>query len=224
MAKRPEDQRLAIERAQREGIKNIWIGGGDGSIRAAAANLVDTGIVLSILPLGTGNSLARELEIPLKLEDAIRFHLEESEARRIDVGVFNDQVFVNVATLGLTTNIMEEVQKSNKGLFGRLVYLPAVWRAVAESRSFSIKVETESGIYEGRALQFVAASTRLHGGPFPVSTDASIEDGKLSIYVLISKEENSLWRYGVGLLLHRQTKLPEVWNVEAHSVRKRSRF
>ena len=59
----------------------------------------------------------------------------------------------------------------------------------------------------------------MHGGPFPVSSDASIEDGKLSIYVLISKEENSLWRYGVGLLLHRQTKLPEVWNVEAISAK-----
>ena len=219
IAKKPSDQLAAINRAKNEGIKNIWIGGGDGSVRAAAGQLVDTDIVMSILPLGTGNSLARELEIPLNLDDAIRFHLQDSVARRIDVGVIDDQIFVNVTTLGLTTNIMEEVQKSNKSLFGRLVYLPAVWRAVADSRSFRIKVETEAGNYEGRALQFVAASTRLHGGSFPVSSDASIEDGKLSIYVLISKEENSLWRYGVGLLLHRQTKLPEVWNVEAISAK-----
>ena len=171
--------------------------------------------MMSILPLGTGNSLAHELGIPMKLEDAIQFHLKEGVPRRIDVGVFGDHVFVNVATLGLTTNIMEQVQKSNKGLFGRLVYLPAISKACAKTRSFKIKVETDSGTYEGRALQFVAASTRLHGGPFPVSEKASIDDGKLSIYVLTNKQENSLWRYGLALLFQRQTRLPEVWNVEA---------
>ena len=215
LTKKPNDMHAAIERAKKEGIKNIWIGGGDGTIRAAAALLVDTDIKMSILPLGTGNSLAHELEIPMKLEDAIKFHLEHAVERKIDVGVFGDDVFVNVATLGLTTNIMEEVKKSNKGLFGRLVYLPAVGKAVAETRSFKIKVETEAGNYEGRALQFVAASTRFHGGPFPVSEKASIDDGKLSIYVVTNKKENSLWRYGLALLLRRQTQLPEVWNVEA---------
>ena len=170
---------------------------------------------MSILPLGTGNSLAHELEIPMNLQEAINFHLSEAVPRKIDVGLFGDDVFVNVATLGLTTNIMEQVQQSNKGLFGRFVYLPAIGRACAQTRSFQIKVETEAGNYEGRALQFVAASTRFHGGPFPVSAKASIDDGKLSIYVLTNKEENSLWRYGLALLLGRQTQLPEVWTVEA---------
>lgn len=219
LATKPGDMAKAIERAKKEGIKNIWIGGGDGSIRAAASELVDTEIVLSILPLGTGNSLARELEIPLKLSDAIQFHLNDSEVRAIDVGLFQGKVFVNVATLGLTTNIMQEVQKSNKGLFGRLVYLPAVSKACSETRSFKIKVETDKGTYEGRALQFVAASTRLHGGPFPVSENAAIDDGELSIYVLTSKQENSLWRYGIALLLKRQTQLPEVWNVECRTAK-----
>ena len=219
LAKKPSDQLAAINRAKKEGIKNIWIGGGDGSVRAAAGQLVDTDIVMSILPLGTGNSLARELEIPLKLGDAIQFHLHEAEVRAIDVGIFQNEVFVNVATLGLTTNIMEEVQKSNKGLFGRLVYIPAISRACAETRSFKIRVETDSGTYDGRALQFVAASTRLHGGPFPVSDNAAIDDGQLSIYILTSTRENSLWRYGVALLLRQQTKLPEVWSVEAKSAK-----
>jgi diacylglycerol kinase (ATP) len=215
LASKPNDQKKAIERAKNEGIKDIGIGGGDGSVRAAAGYLVDTDIMMSILPLGTGNSLAHELEIPMKLEDAIKFHLNNAVPRKIDVGVFGDDVFVNVATLGLTTNIMEQVQKSNKGLFGRLVYLPAIGKACAQTRSFKMKVETEAGNFEGRALQFVAASTRFHGGPFPVSAKASIDDGKLSIYVLTNKQENSLWRYGLALLLRRQTQLPEVWNVEA---------
>ena len=215
LATKPAEQKAAIERAKKAGIKDIWIGGGDGSVRAAAGLLTDSDIKLTILPLGTGNALAHELEIPMKLEDAIKFHLNDAVERKIDVGTFDGGVFVNVATLGLTTHIMEEVQKSNKGLFGRLVYLPAVSKACAETRSFKIKIETDAGNYEGRALQFVAASTRFHGGPFPVSEKAAIDDGELSIYVLTNKQENSLWRYGIALLLGRQTKLPEVWNVEA---------
>ncbi|MBS1725791.1 MAG: hypothetical protein JST51_03665 [Armatimonadetes bacterium] len=214
LSRRPQDQHEAIERAKREGIENVWIGGGDGSVRAAASALAGTSVVLSILPLGTGNALAHELEIPMEIEAAIHFHLYEARIRYIDVGTFNDEVFVNVATLGLTSRIMEQVQASDKGTFGRLVYLPAVARAYSATRPFQIRVETNEGTFDGNAMQFVAASTRLHAGPFPVSRDAEIDDGRLSIYVVEATTQKNLMRYGAALLLGQQTRLPEVWNVE----------
>lgn len=218
LATKVGDQKAAIERALKVGIKHIWVGGGDGSIRAAAALLVNTEAVLSILPLGTGNALAHELGIPIDVEQAIEFHLNEAVIRKIDVGTINGDPFVNVATLGFTTKIMEQVQESNKSMFGRLVYVPSVVKAYSSCHPFHLKVETDEKVFIGRALQFVAASTRLHGGPFPVSKDAAIDDGKLSIYVLEDKSKSSLMRYCVALAMGRQTQLPEVWNVEtAHA-------
>ena len=127
-----------------------------------------------------------------------------------------------MATLGLTTKIMEEVKASNKGLFGRIVYVPAIARAFSLTRPFHLEVETEAGNFQGRALQLVAASTRLHGGgPFPVSEKALIDDGKLSIYVVAEKGKGNLIRYGIALLLGHQTDLPEVWNVEVESAKVR---
>lgn len=214
LATRPEEQSRAIREARAKGIGNIWVGGGDGTIRAAASELAGTKTVLSILPLGTGNALARELEIPVKLEEAIDFHLNEGVVRRIDCGAINGSSFVNVATLGFTTKIMEEVQESNKGVFGRLVYVPSVVRAYTQIHPFHIRVETEGECFVGKALQFVAASTRLHGGPFPVSEHAAIDDGKLSVYVLEEKNRASLIRYCAALALGKQTQLPEVWSIE----------
>lgn len=219
VSKSADDQRVMIRKALNSGIRDIWVGGGDGSVRLAAEELVNQEAILRILPLGTGNSLAREIGIPIPLEEAIAFHRETAIPRRIDVGSVNDQKFVNVTTLGLTTKIMEEVQASNKSALGRLVYLPAVARAVSALRPIPLRLEIEGGGFEGHALQLVAASTRLHGGPFPVSEQAAIDDGMLSIYVVSQEGKGSLLKYGVALMLGKQTQLGEVWNCEVDSAK-----
>ena len=214
VTKSSQDQQRIIRKAIESGIREIWVGGGDGTIRAAAQQLSGTDVLLRILPLGTGNSLARELEIPIPLKEASEFPHTKAIQRKIDVGRLNDQSFVNVATLGLTTKIMEQVQDSNKGALGRMVYLPAVARAVSNLKSIKLELEVAGGGFDGPALQFVAAATRLHGGPFPVSEHAAIDDGKLSIYIVSQAGKGSLLRYGVALLLGKQTELGEVWNCE----------
>lgn len=189
----------------------VWVAGGDGTIREAAQILKHSETTLGILPMGTGNSLARELGIPLDIAKAAELFLEESEVRNIDVGQMDEETFVNVVTLGLTTRIAESVKKSPKRTFGRLVYLPSVWKALHEIKPFQIKVETPTSLYEGPAIQFVAASSRLHGGPFAVTKNASMDDGVLSMYVVTSGDRATLLRYAVSLILGGHVQFPEIW-------------
>lgn len=208
----------AIAQAKHQQIDTLIVGGGDGTIRQAAKLLLGSGIHLGILPLGTGNALAHELGIPISPAQAMEFFDVEAVPAKIDVGVFNGEPFVNVATIGITTKIMQAISQSPKNRFGRLVYIPALIRAVRFARSFSLHVETDSERFTEQAVQFVAASSQCHGGPFNVTESASICDGKLSIYLVKKGDRSSLFRYGIGLLLGRHTDLPTVWSAEVDKV------
>jgi len=76
------------------------VGGGDGTISAAASALVGTKTVLGILPLGTLNHFARDLGIPTKLEDAAKLIAERHE-RKVNVAEMNGRIFINNSAIGL---------------------------------------------------------------------------------------------------------------------------
>lgn len=80
--------------------EEVWVGGGDGTLRTAATFLRKSGGILGVLPLGTMNLLARDLGIPLELEDAVAT-LIQAPAEPIDVGLINGQPFLNKSALGL---------------------------------------------------------------------------------------------------------------------------
>ena len=76
------------------------VGGGDGTISAAASALVGTETRLGILPLGTLNHFARDLGIPTKLEDAAKL-IAERRDRKVDVAEMNGRIFINNSAIGL---------------------------------------------------------------------------------------------------------------------------
>jgi len=82
------------------GDELLVVGGGDGTIGAAASALVGTKTVLGILPLGTLNHFARDLGIPTKLEDAAKLIAERHE-RKVDVAEMNGRIFINNSAIGL---------------------------------------------------------------------------------------------------------------------------
>ena len=78
----------------------LIVGGGDGTISAAASALVGTGTRLGILPLGTLNHFARDLGIPADLDEAAAL-IASGKERRVDVGEMNQRLFINNSAIGL---------------------------------------------------------------------------------------------------------------------------
>ncbi|MBS1705210.1 MAG: hypothetical protein JST40_05005 [Armatimonadetes bacterium] len=213
----PQEMERAIHRAIEDAVEVLFVGGGDGTIRLAAEQLVGSDIVLAILPLGTGNSLAREIGIPLSIPEAIDFHLNQSVRKSIDVAFANDNMFVTVATIGLTAAIVENLEAKNKKVLGRLAYFPALLSAIRFRTAFTIQIESKAGNFRGRVWQFVAANTRLHGGPFQTTENAAIDDGKVSIYVVKKRGPWDLFKFGLALAGSRHTELDSTWAIDAET-------
>ena len=124
------DPRLLIptvKEAVRNGAPMVIVGGGDGSLSATVDEVVDRDCVFALLPLGTANSFARTLGIPLDLDGAIAT-IATGQRRRIDLGMIDDDYFANCAAMGLSPMIGEGVPHNLKRYLGRLGYLIwAVW-------------------------------------------------------------------------------------------------
>ena len=95
----PADLARAITSAMREGARRIAIAGGDGSISSAAAVLVGTEVSLAIIPAGTLNHLAKDLEVPLDLREAAST-AASGNVITIDAGRAGDRIFLNTSSVG----------------------------------------------------------------------------------------------------------------------------
>ena len=105
----------------------VIVGGGDGSLSCTVDDVVDRDCVFALLPLGTANSFARTLGIPLDLDGAIAT-IATGRRRRIDLGMIDGDYFANGAAMGLSPMIGESVPHKLKRYLGRVGYLIwAVW-------------------------------------------------------------------------------------------------
>jgi diacylglycerol kinase family enzyme len=95
----------------------VVVGGGDGSIRTAASVLAGSGIPLGVLPLGTLNHFAKNLGIPLVLEEAVAV-IAAGKAQAVDVGEVNGETFINNSSIGLYPYIVldRERRRRKEGL------------------------------------------------------------------------------------------------------------
>lgn len=214
LLKDPRQISPLVKQAIREEMPLICVGGGDGTFSAVAELFIGSKSILGVLPLGTGNSLARDLGINATIEEAVETIIH-GEPHEIDLGKVNDQVFVNVATVGLTTRIAEELTDDAKKKFGRGVYLFAIIKAAIKSRPFTVELQVHGEKHTFRAHQVVVGSGQYHGGPFQVTPEASIESGHLSGYVLKSTGRGTLLRYGFNLWRGKHVDMPEVFPFEA---------
>lgn len=100
----------------------VIVGGGDGSLSSTVDHFLGSGTVFAVLPLGTANSFARTLAIPLDLNGAVDV-IVSGERKRIDLGCIDGDYFANAAALGLSPIIADTVPDKLKKYFGRVGYL-----------------------------------------------------------------------------------------------------
>lgn len=168
----------------------VIIGGGDGTLNAAAAGLVATGLPLGVLPLGTANDFARTVGIPADPVEAARL-IGSVTPRPIDLGEVNGHLFFNVASIGFSAELAKELTEEAKKRWGKLGYAIVAARILARSRLFTAHVEHDGSVEEIRTMQVSVGNGRHYGGGMTVEQTATADDGRLDFYSL---EVDHWWR------------------------------
>lgn len=169
--------------AHRDSVEMVIIGGGDGTMNAAARGLIETGLPLGILPLGTANDLARTLGVPEDLDAAADLILA-GRTRRIDCGEVNGRPFFNVASIGLSADLAKALTRDLKRRFGRLGYAIAAAQVMARARPFRATIESAQETARVVTFQIAVGNGRFYGGGMAVDSEAEIDDATLHLYSL----------------------------------------
>jgi len=164
-------------------VNLVVIGGGDGTLNAAIAGIVETQLPLGILPLGTANDLARTLAIPSTLAEACQV-IVKGKQQVIDLGKVNEQYFFNVASLGLSVDITDQLTKQAKRRWGVLAYAATAVRVLWKSRPFTAKIHHRGEVIKVKTVQIAIGNGRHYGGGMTIVHDAKIHDQRLDLYSL----------------------------------------
>ena len=197
----PKDLTPTIRQALEKDPPMIIVGGGDGTLSSTVDDFVPHDTVFALLPLGTANSFARTLGIPLDLEGAIGV-IATGERRRIDLGMIDGDYFANCAAIGISPLIAETVPHNLKRYLGRVGYLSwAAWKFL-RFRPFKLTVGNETI----DAVEVRIANGRYHGGTELVE-DASLESGEIVVQAVIGNARHRLvWSWAASLLKLRARK------------------
>ena len=157
----------------------VILGGGDGTISGLVDLLVGHDVVLGVLPLGTANSFARTLGLPLDIDGAIDV-LASGVPQRIDLGMIDRDYFANCAAIGISPQIAETVPHKLKKVAGRVGYLGWAAYQLGRFRPFTLFVDDGSGEKELRVVEVRISNGPYHGGTWLVD-EASVTSGLIVV-------------------------------------------
>jgi diacylglycerol kinase family enzyme len=183
----------------------LIVGGGDGTISAAASAIVGTKTKLGILPLGTLNHFARDLGIPTDLDEAAKLIAAGNE-RRVDVAEMNGRIFINNSAIGLYPLMVvdRDAQRHRLGRSKRLAMLVASLRTLARFNHYrlTLTVNDERKARVDTPLLFVGNNDyRLDlGAP---GERESLDGGELCVLVMRKKTRRGMIAASIRALLNR---------------------
>ncbi|MDR2854146.1 MAG: YegS/Rv2252/BmrU family lipid kinase [Prevotellaceae bacterium] len=155
--------------------------GGDGTINEIAKALIDTEVALGIVPCGSGNGLARDLNIPMNVQKALKV-LNEAYVKKIDYGIANDNVFFCTCGVGFDAKVSEKALTQTKR--GLLMYAKNCLSVFSHFKPEKYKITYEGGVFEDEAFVVTCANISQYGNNAYIAPYADWQDGKMNITIL----------------------------------------
>jgi|ERR1700730_16714862 len=173
-------------RALAQGAEVVFVWGGDGTVQRCIDAVAGTGAVLAILPAGTANLLARNLQVPDDLAEAVRVGLH-GKRRALDTGSVNGEHFAVMAGAGFDARMIKEADGGMKDRFGRAAYLYSGARNLGARRATAtIKVDGKR-FFKGRISCVLSGNVGKVLGGVEAFSGAQPDDGLLELGVVTAR-------------------------------------
>jgi diacylglycerol kinase (ATP) len=157
--------------------------GGDGTIHEILNGIMYKKIALGIIPAGSGNDLARTLEISHDFE--VAFHsLSNHKSKVIDVGMVGNRYFINIGGVGFDGEVAAEVNGNMKYLRGTAAYIASVLKTLITFQPIDLRIRIDGAEIKGKFYICAVANGKYYGGGMMLAPEANIEDGQFNVCVL----------------------------------------
>lgn len=213
----PKELDATITKALARKPDLLILGGGDGTISGLVDHLVGTDTALAVLPLGTANSFARTLGIPLDLEGAVEV-IRTGQLKRIDLGMIDRDYFANCAAIGISPQIAETVPHKLKRYLGRVGYLGWAALQYARFKPFWLTIDDGQQVKRLRALEVRISNGRFHGGTELVD-GARVDSGEIVVQAVTGHFKRRLLKNWSASVLRLDSRHDDTVNFTGTSLK-----
>lgn len=177
----PQHATELTQKALQESADIIAAVGGDGTVNEVGKALINKEAALAIIPVGSGNGLARHLGIPVGLTESIKA-LNHAQPTVIDTAKINDQTFLGVAGIGFDALIAQKFSQFGKrGFFS---YLQVVLQEFSNYEAQSYLITIDGKQISRKAFILTLANSSQYGNDFIIAPKARIHDGYLDLVIV----------------------------------------
>ncbi|MDB5200334.1 MAG: diacylglycerol kinase [Chitinophagaceae bacterium] len=168
-----------IEKLQPERVIAV---GGDGTISLVAEQLLGKNIVMGILPAGSANGMAKELDIPIDVNEALDIILNGVIKPCDTIRINDKEICLHLSDLGFNAQLIKYFDQGN--LRGKLGYFLKVFKVLWRKRLMNVTIQTNKEEIKRRAFMVVIANASKYGTGALINPEGDLDDGLFEIVVV----------------------------------------
>jgi YegS/Rv2252/BmrU family lipid kinase len=205
--------RVAVER----GFDTIVAAGGDGTVSAVANGLLGSPACLGIIPLGTANVLARELNIPLEIAEACALLTDSHDIASIDAMRVDGKHYLTQIGIGVDAIMIRDTPTEHKRRLGVAAYVWTATLSLIGFRAHRFSISADGHHARPRALQVVLANSGTLGASgLRWGPDARVDDGRIDVCILRAQTLLDFLSLGWSVIWGRHKQGQRIRYMTAH--------
>lgn len=196
--------------AARDGADVVVAAGGDGTVSAVAAGLIGGDVPMAVLPLGTLNHFAKDLGMPLVLEEAAAA-IAAGRVARVDAGEVNGRVFVNNSSIGLYPEMVvsREAEQKKRGIGKWRAMAIAAWRVLRRFPLLVVHVLAGGRALVTRTPLVFVGCNAYQLSPIGLGQRARLDGGALQLYLLRCRGRWKMFRLMLRAILQQPERVED---------------